>query len=249
MVFCKVINSIKYVFPATQKSKKFFALLTKLFGRLCFSSPSVFPRTIFAINGNADKVQLWLDDEKFCDLYSNKSVENPVKLPMDVVAEKLAGHIKQIDHTGIGLPLLDEKTWGNYVNRLAARGNLYTYPTGEPWYFLIPATRQENKNDICDFNLVRGPKFELVNDEDTATIQIDMETDLTKSEVEKLFPKDQGVYFDTLADVFKAIYIDFDEHLDIRFDLRFKQPRGDWESGKWLVQNGRRILDLFPQIC
>ena len=83
--------------------------------------------------------------------------------------------------------------------------------------------------------------FEFVYDKytDIAGIQIDIETDLSKNEIENLFPKDQGVYYDGCT--FKAIYLDYSENLDIRLDVRYKSTYGNWESGEWLVCEGKRI--------
>ena len=59
--------------------------------------------------------------------------------------------------------------------------------------------------------------------------------------MESLFPKEEGIYFDNLENMFKAIYLDYDGYIDIRFDVRFETKYSDFESGKWIVENGKRI--------
>ena len=165
----------------------------------------------------------------------------------DLVA-RLKGYIIRIDHTGLNLPsaLVSRNKWEQFIGNVAKQINLYKYPTGEDWPFILPATPAENRADITQFPVGREPKFELVYDtySSVPTIQIDIETDLTRPQVEDLFPKPYGVSFPELADYFRTVYVHHDWlGLDIRFDIRFKndEPDGDWETGKWLVTEGGRL--------
>ncbi len=137
--------------------------------------------------------------------------------------------------------LFDELEYQNLLDYFSSNGNMYSYPTGEPWPFLLPATEYEHENEITNFKILREPRFEFVYDKYTNTvgIQIDIETDLSKNEIEDLFPKDQGIYYKGCT--FKAIYLDYGEDLDIRLDVRYKSTYGDWESGEWLVCESKRI--------
>jgi hypothetical protein len=160
----------------------------------------------------------------------------------------LRGHVTRIDHTGINLPsvLVSRETWEQFIGKIANNCNLYRYPTGEDWLFILPATEEEFTNDITIFPAGREPKFELVYDtfSPVPTIQIDIETDLLRSEIEQLFPAPYGVSFPDLADYFRTVYIDHEwPSLAIRFDLRFRNdnPDGSWETGKWLVEDGGRL--------
>ena len=252
------MKAIQYIFPNNAKSQEFLKLLSVLFKGVktvevpnkneihLMSASGLNPRTVFRIDDTVNYIKMNIGDKKYFDLLDRGKSGNPYnvqKQQMADIARKLAGHIKRIDHTAINLPtsLYSEAEWNELINYLSSRANMYNYPTGEPWPFLLPATELENKNNITNFTILRDPKFELVYDEDTVTIHIDMETDLSKDEVEKLFPDNQGVYFDILKNIYKAIYLDFDDKIDIRIDIRFKCEHGDWENGKWLVQEGGRI--------
>jgi len=170
------------------------------------------------------------------------------RLPIAELYNRLKDHIVRIDHTGINLPsaLVSREAWARLISNIANNSNLYRYPTGEDWPFILPATEAECTNDIKEFPAGRGPKFELVYDtySPVPTIQIDIETDLLRTEIEQLFPEPYGISFPDLADYFRTVYIDHEwSGLAIRFDLRFKNdnPNGNWETGKWLIEDGGRI--------
>ena len=170
------------------------------------------------------------------------------RLPITELCNRLQGHVTRIDHTGINLPsaLVSREAWEQLIGKLADNCNLYRYPTGEDWPFILPATSEEFTNDIQSFSVGREPKFELVYDafSPVPTIQIDIETDLLRLEIEQLFPEPYGISFPDLVDYFRTVYIDHEwPGLAICFDLRFKNndPGGDWETGKWLVKDGGKI--------
>lgn len=170
------------------------------------------------------------------------------RLAIEELVSRLKGHIVRIDHTGLNLPssLVTIEAWKQFIHHVAKDANLYKYPTGEDWPFILPASPAEHEAEITDFVVGREPKFELVYDTYSLvpTIQIDIETDLTRPQVEELFPEPYGVSFPELADYFRTVYVHHDwRGLDIRFDIRFKngEPDGDWETGKWLVAVGGRI--------
>ncbi len=173
--------------------------------------------------------------------------QDRTRLSMKEVYGKLAGHVTRVDHTGINLPmaLVSREQWEVFVSSLAGQTNLYEYPTGEPWLFVLPATQAEFGTDITDFPLGREPRFELVYDEYSPmpTIQIDIGTDLTRREVKKLFPEPFGISFPDLAEYFRTVYLWHEwPGLDIRFDIRFNnEDPGSWETGEWLVTEGGRV--------
>jgi len=176
------------------------------------------------------------------------SMPDTPRLTIKDIYDNLHSHLIRIDHTGVNIPtaLISKEQWELFVKRVAAQSNLYNYfLPDKPWLFILPATQKEFDTDIREFPAGREPKCELVYDKYTKipAIQIDIETDLTRQEVEILFPDPYGISFDGLADYFRAVYI---KHpwpgLDIRFDIRFKSEQpGQWETGEWLVKDGGRI--------
>lgn len=257
-----MLKKIEYIFPINNKNIELFNLFFTLFKNIDYVKftnkkeiniiPSnLNPKTIFKLEDSINNIQLNIGENKFTDFLSryieskdnvNKSKEY-IKLSISDVLTKLDGHITRIDHTGINLPtkLFDKEEWNDLIKYFSFISNLYNYPTGQPWPFLIPATKYENENEISNFKILREPKFELVYDEYTnvTTIHIDIETDLSELEVENLFPDNQGVYFKECP--YKAIYLDYREDMDIRLDIRAKCIHDNWESGEWLVCEGKRI--------
>ncbi len=169
------------------------------------------------------------------------------RLAISELAKRLKGHMVRIDHTGVNIPsrLVSSEVWKQFIDSVARRANLYKYPTTDVWPFILPVTPGEHETDITQFPAGREPRLELVYDtySPIPTIQIDIETDLRRPEVEQLFPAPYGVSFPDLADFFRTVYVHHEwSGLDIRFDIRFKSDQlGDWETGKWLVEAGGRI--------
>jgi hypothetical protein len=170
------------------------------------------------------------------------------RLSLEELYKRLRGHIVRIDHTGISIPsvVITKKQWSQYISTLAKQTAIYRYPTGEDWPFILPTTEKEFSSAINYFPIGREPKFELVFDtySPIPLIQIDIETDLTRKEVTKLFSKPYGVGFPGLSQYFRAVYVHHPwPGLDIRCDIRYKNtnPGDDWQTGKWLVEDGGRI--------
>lgn len=258
-----MLESIEYLFPNHAINAQLFDLLCTLFQDIPYASihlkqeisliaSPLKPKTVFKIDNNIADLQFNIGNSKYFNLLNRKKVniknkESPKiqKLSMVEVKNKLKGHVKRIDHTGVNLPssLYSKNDWNDLLNYLSSVSNLYHYPTGELWPFLLPSTPDENLNEINNFTIIREPRFELVYDyyTDVVAIQVDFETDLSKPEVEALFPKNQGIYFHSLEDTFKTIYLDYSEYLDIRFDIRFNCPHNSFESGEWFVSEGKRM--------
>lgn len=254
-----MLEKIEYIFQKNSKNIEFFNLLINLFKDVKYVTninneeihiitSNLKPETIFRLDNINSNIQLNIGDKKYLNLLSRKNknkkeLYNIKKLKINDVSNKLSGHIKRIDHTGINLPtiLFDELEYKNLLDYFSSNGNVYSYPTGKPWPFLLPVTEYEHKNEITNFKILREPRFEFVYDKFTNVvgIQIDIETDLSKNEIEDLFPKEQGVYYDGCT--FKSIYLDYSDELDIRLDVRYKSTFGDWESGEWLVCEGKRM--------
>ncbi len=169
-------------------------------------------------------------------------------LEMTEIHHKLQGHVTQVDHTGINFPvaLLPRTEWDNTLKKLATTAALYKYPTGEDWPFIIPATDAEFQNDIEDFVFGREPKFELVYDQfaEHPVMQFAFGTDLTRQEIEALFPEPYGIVFPELENIFRVIYVVHPwAELIIRFDIYYADTSEPswWTTGQWLVMDGGRL--------
>lgn len=259
-----MLSAITYAFPKDSSSTAFFSelsiLLTELSNTTVGHDKSIIltapqpkdalPQTIFA-QKDIPSPQVLLGSENIFGQLRQPKVRSPRDkhhfLPIGELRQKLSGHIKRIDHTGVNFPssLISPEGWQKLVNNIASQANFYKYPTTPDWPFILPAAQEEFESDITTFPLGREPKFELVYDRwfSIPNIQIDIETDLTRQQVEALFPDPYGISWPELADFFRTVYVAHDwPGVDIRFDVRFGVDRpDDWETGKWLVKDGGRI--------
>jgi hypothetical protein len=169
-------------------------------------------------------------------------------LDLPEVLDRLQGHLVRLDHTGVNIPsrLVSRSEWDALIATLAAGATMYGYPTGEDWPFILPATSEELESDITVFPLDRSPKFELVYDEDATVpgLQFDFETDLTRPELEALFPEPYGTAFPDLGAFFRTVQVAHPwSGLTIRVDLRYRDDTGAETDGlaEWIVTEGGRI--------
>lgn len=108
-------------------------------------------------------------------------------------------------------------------------------------------TGSELLGDIDYFVVVgREPRFELVYDQSgwEPEWQFALRTDLTRAQLEELFPEPEGITFPGLEEFFRVVRVDHTwPSLGIRFDLYYRIENGpsEWETGKWLVIEGGRI--------
>lgn len=254
-----MFEKIEYLIPENDKGKSLFNLIEKICNNIetekiirqneiVLGNHKLNPKTVFKISNEVENISLNINSDKYLNFLNRKvekSTYNVKRIDAKEIAELLTKHVVRIDHTGINLPtiLYSYEEWNNLLSYLSKESNLYTYPTEDPWPFLLPATEEENNSEISNFSIIREPRLDIVLDDytDKIAIQIDIETDMTKNEVEELFPGDNGVYFDKLENVFKSVYVDYDEMFDIRIDIRFKAEHDDFETGKWFVEEGKRI--------
>ncbi len=255
-----MLEKIEIMFPKNDETKELFKLMFHLFKNIdyvttgeneeiCMELANLKPAIVLK-QKDSSNIQWEIGNPQYLDFLarkeSNRKDANEVKklLPQEVLL-KLSGHVTRIDHIGINFPanLYSQKEWDELLQYFSSVSNVYAYPTGEPWPFLLPATKEENEKEITNFEIVREPRLEFVLDKYTnrVTIHMDIETDLIKKEVEALFPKEEGVYFENLANDYKAIYLAYEQLLDIRLDIRYKCVHNDFESGKWFVTKGKRL--------
>lgn len=165
----------------------------------------------------------------------------------DELFRSFRGHIVRLDHTGVDIPpmLLPQNSWQNLMAKLGPLTNLYRYPMGQEWNFIIPASQAEYESEITRFTGLRSPKFELAYDSFNTlpAIQFTVQTDLTQDEIESRLPAPLGFNLPG-ADTCRSVYLAHPwPNINIRFDFFYAQndPNVDWDTGKWLVMQGGRI--------
>ncbi len=169
----------------------------------------------------------------------------PEFVSTETLLKKLSGILEELNHSGINFSpeFLKEKEYQSFKKEVAKRSNLYDYPTGEEWSFIIPSTENEFVNDIKDESINRNPKFEIVYSDYNIqpVIQIDIATKLNKQQIFDLFPDPYGVSYEGLEDYFRSIFINVDwGNVLLRFDLGFGRKGKDF--GYWIIKDGGRII-------
>ena len=156
------------------------------------------------------------------------------------------GYISRLDHSGVELPAgkVEPAAWRRLLGELAAVSALYRYPEGQEWPFILPANRAEFQDDIRQFATPRKPKFELTYGyTQVPTLQFHIDTTLPREAVEDRLPDPYGFALPGV-ETFRSVYL---EHpwpgLAVRCDLTFwtGSELSDWDSGEWLVKEGKRI--------
>lgn len=165
-------------------------------------------------------------------------------LTLEQLFKRFDGKLISLNHAGfnIGPDLLPEQDYFSFRKKMAERSNLYKYPTGEEWPFIIPSTDGEFNNDITNETIDRNPKLEIVYSKfhGKPLIQLDIDTNLSKDKVMELLPPPYGVSYDDLKDFIRTIFI-FTDWLGVilRIDLRFRSTGKDF--GYWMIKKGGRI--------
>lgn len=100
-----------------------------------------------------------------------------------------------IDHVGFNLPWFSSGLHPDIsgLRKLLCLRCLYhTFPTGEPWDFIIPGNANEiDDYKAVDYTIIRKPKFEMVSFDKTSTplIQFDVAVNAKYETFTKLFPE------------------------------------------------------------
>ncbi|MBT7008793.1 MAG: hypothetical protein HN964_05120 [Candidatus Jacksonbacteria bacterium] len=223
-----------------------------------FEQSDVFYPSVLMDNDNQDGIEIKAGNfvvtnsrSQFVTKKQETTAFNQITTPLSIAdfLKKFKEHIIRIDHTGVNIPekCITKEYWEIELKKLGKGCNLYEYPTTDDWLFILPSNEREHKEEIKDFKAGREPKFELVYDvySKYPTIQLDIETDLSRKEVEELLPAPYGISFEGVEDYFRSMFISHPwTGLVIRIDVRFKngdnQPT-EWETGEWLVIDGKRI--------
>ncbi|MDT5037514.1 MAG: hypothetical protein QOE03_2699 [Micromonosporaceae bacterium] len=245
---CTLLAEVRYAEPVASAGSPGGAV-----DRLALTPPrpaGARPVTAFEL-ADVSAPEVTLDTGQSIDVVGGDPSDEPtpaVRVEMADLTRRLAGHVQRVDHTGVNLPTCaaSPQRWRHLVGALASASTMYRYPTGEEWPFVLPSTSAEVLDDIRDFAVGREPRFELVYDPwlTQTAWQFALWTDLTRAELELLFPEPEGITFPGLEEVFRVVGVDHPwPGLSIRFDLCYRIEDGpsDWETGEWLVTEGGRI--------
>ncbi|WP_020385412.1 hypothetical protein [Kribbella catacumbae] len=262
------LSEITFRLPASPESSRFLGELRTLLAqvayaefavsepgravdRLTLTPPRPFgarPVTRFEL-ADVPAPEVAFDTGRTISVWSDDTADRPTpSIEMADLTHRLSGHVQRVDHTGVNLPggATSPEQWRELVGALASAATMYRYPSGEQWPFVLPSSADELRDDIRDFAVGREPRFELVYDQwlTQTEWQFALWTDLTRAELELLFPEPDGITFPDLEEIFRVVAI---RHpwpgLGIRFDLCYRIEDGpsDWETGEWLVTEGGRI--------
>ncbi|MFD2686339.1 hypothetical protein ACFS5L_16030 [Streptomyces phyllanthi] len=271
------LSEITFLLPATPESHSFLGSLRSLLtevayadftesagtagrvgDRLTLAPPQPVgarPVTTFRL-ADVPAPEVVLDTGHSIGVWSGHTSDTPssqAEVEMADLTRRLAGHVERVNHTGVNLPAgaTPPGQWQDLVSGLASASTMYRYPTGEEWPFVLPSTSEELLGDIRDFVVGREPRFELVHDQGLSRTewQFALWTDLTRTELELLFPEPEGITFPGLEDVFRVVPV---RHpwpgLGIRFDLCYRIDDGpsDWKPANGWSQKAVVSAERFP---
>jgi len=172
--------------------------------------------------------------------------KRPPVFPLNKFVQLLQGHILRLDHAGVELPseVVPREKFDDLVSTVGRVSNLYRYPTGEEWPFIVPASAAEFRSEIQHFARPRAPKLELTYGYvQVPLIHFHIDTDLPREHIEAYFPSQYGTNLPGVT-TYRTIYI---EHpwpgLLMRIDMTYFTGGAltDWDSGEWLVRQGMRV--------
>jgi hypothetical protein len=164
---------------------------------------------------------------------TTKKPSHPVKsYTIEQTKKRLKGlNLTVIDHAGFNLPWFMGGTHpliGFLQASLKNKSLYHTFPSGEAWDFIIPATSDEIHGAAAiDYTQIRKPKFELVSHEKSSTplIQLDIATNTTYPTLKERFP--EGYHDDARQQTW--VFITNPYNLAICLVLN-EDSKGDWSE-------------------
>ena len=153
--------------------------------------------------------------------------------------EKLNLKILDIDHIGFNLPWFSSEIHPkiSMLREILSDKSLYhTFPTGEPWDFILPGEKEEIfRLKEVDYTKIRKPKFEIVSFANCSTplIQFDVGVNTSYEKLRQIFP--EGLDDKNLKNIW--IYFKKDAGIDLCFVLNEYNEK-DWSD---FFQNSRIV--------
>ena len=236
-----VLNIIDIVLPDIDD--RFFDQLTAFLGvfgvtegkSICFntSNPQYLPKLGLS-SGPVDTPEV-VFDKKRVKIRNTTGIEkdnpyNYTPLSLDEVIKRLRVYpLSLLDHICFNLPYFD----GVHPDILGLREELkgsclyHLFPSGEPWDFVIPGTKEEIEGTKVDYSVVRKPKFEIVSFSNCSKplIQIDFSVKASYSDIVSLFP--EGLHDDNLHNAW--VYVKNPYGIDICLVVN-EPTEGDWSD-------------------
>ncbi len=148
----------------------------------------------------------------------------------DFTARIQAVALQNVDHLGFNLPWFKSGVHPkilNLQNLLKTKCLYHTFPSGEPWDFILPGTQAEVKGTKpIDYIQIRKPKFEIVSFVNCSRplVQIDIAFATSYEKLARLFP--EGIL---LPDV-KSVWVYLQNPYNIDVCLVLNRAKGDWSS-------------------
>lgn len=162
------------------------------------------------------------------------SAEKYCAIRLTDLCTRFKGHditITKIDHIGFNLPWFTggiHPTIQTLRTTLSKRCLYHTFPSGEPWDFILPGLQEEIDSVRCiDYHSIRKPKLELVSFDKSSTpiIQFDVCCSCKKNQFQRIFP--EGLYDQELGNMW--VYIMNPFGIDICLVLN-EEYEGDWSE-------------------
>jgi hypothetical protein len=148
----------------------------------------------------------------------------------DFVARIQAAALQNVDHLGFNLPWFKAGVHPKIAtlrDQLKTKCLYHTFPSGEPWDFILPGTQAEveGKKPI-DYIQIRKPKFEIVSFANCSKplVQIDLAFATPYEKLARLFP--EGIL---LPDV-KSVWVYLQNPYGIDVCLVLNRAKGDWSN-------------------
>ncbi len=148
----------------------------------------------------------------------------------DFTARIQAAALQNIDHLGFNLPWFKDGVHpkiANIRNILKTKCLYHTFPSGEPWDFILPGTQAEveGKKPI-DYIQIRKPKFEIVSFANCSKplVQIDLAFATSYEKLARLFP--EGI----LLPEVKSVWVYLQNPYNIDVCLVLNKAKGDWSN-------------------
>ncbi len=113
--------------------------------------------------------------------------------------------ITRIDHIGFNLPWFESGLHPRIKelrDKLSSKSLYHTFPSGEPWDFILPGTQEEISGlSPINYEIIRKPKIEIVSFEKCSTpiIQFDVCCSCKMEMIKELFS--EGLYDHNLNNI------------------------------------------------